>query len=397
MKQASTDFRCGRGLQLRRIRAIGLLGSVTLFAFASIASAAVIEARGTRHDIALPKDVSSEISHIFSQPEVAGVPPLTEVTIYNDNRYKIQSPAGADPAYEIRGYNYGTSSKGRLDDVYVFTGYSVLDPDGGWAGGTGPYAGAYGFNLFAGFGWSASATMNSYTATDIGYLVAPAVAAPAHVVGDISDGKNHDTSRLTAAALGFYDVSRTITGQVVSNDDGPQITPLALMLPFVLTEETLVFDGTSDLSGTFRWTGPGSNRVEGVWFIGNEFCGTCAPPLDIVPLPGTVPFVSGEQRLILTGYQEITGGAGEGYIVTGGRIGFVAIERYDSPTAATGLLDLKTYGWIEVQAIPEPSTVALMLAGIVMLVTLSIRGGRGWSIHTKNALTSRGFHHVSDA
>ncbi|MBX9963861.1 MAG: hypothetical protein K2Y35_12440 [Burkholderiales bacterium] len=43
MKQASTDFRCGRGPQLRRIRAIGLLGSVTLFAFASIASAAVIE------------------------------------------------------------------------------------------------------------------------------------------------------------------------------------------------------------------------------------------------------------------------------------------------------------------------------------------------------------------
>jgi hypothetical protein len=373
MNRASTDFRCGRGLQLRRVLAIDLLGSVTLFAFASIANAAVIESRGTRHEIALPKDGTPEISHVFSQPAVAGVPPLTEVTIYNDNRYKIESPAGTNPAHEIRGYNYGTSSKSRSDDVYVFTGYSVLDPDGGWAGGTGPYAGAAGFNLFAGFGWSASATMNAYTATDVGYLVAPGVATPAHVVGDISDGKLHDTSRLTNAAQGFHDVSRTITGLVVNNDEGPQITPLALTLPFALTQETLTFDGPSELSGSFQWTGPGNNHVEGIWVVGSEFCSMCMPTLAIVPLPGTEPFVSGEQRVILTGYQEITGGAGDGYIVTGGRIGFIAIERYDSPTAVTGLLDLQTYGWIEVQAIPEPDAAVLMLAGIAMLAVLSIR------------------------
>lgn len=361
------------------VPALTRLCVVTMFAGAlNVVSAAVIETGGTRHDIGLPAFSTDEVSHVFSQPPVAGVPPLTDVTIYNDNRYRSQSPTGTASPYEVRGHPFGTSSRLRSDGVYVFTGYNTLVDNGtGWAGGTGPYAGSTGFGVFAGFGWSRSSTTNAYTATDIAYLVAPGIASPAYVFGDISDGKPNDTSRLTNVPLGFYDVSRRITGVSIPNDDGPQITPLALTMPFALTQETLNFDGPDDLSGTFRWTGPGGNFVEGTWSIGSEFCNACVFPVDVVPLPGTVPFQSGVQRLFLTGYQDITGGAGDGYIVTGGRVGFVALEHLDDPLSPTGLLDMTTYGWIEVQAIPEPGTTALILAGlaIVLLVVRSTTRG----------------------
>lgn len=363
----------GRSLMSNESVVAGLarLGVLTaLLGMLSGATAAVIETGGTRHDIGLPASSTGEVSHVFSQPPVPGVPPLTEVTIFNDGRCRSQSPPGADPPYEVRGHSFATSSKLRSDGVYVFTGYGApLDSGAGWAGGTGPYANPTGFGVFAGFGWATSSTTNAYTATDIAYLVAPDVTSTAYAFGDISDGKPNDTSRLTNVALAFYDVSRRITGVPVPNDDGPQVTPLAVTLPFALTQETVNFDGPDDLTGTFRWTGPGSNFVEGTWSVGNEFCMACLfPAVGAVPLPGTVPFQSGAQRVFLTGYQDITGGAGDGYIVTGGRIGFVALERLDDPAAPTGLLDMTTYGWIEVQAIPEPKTTALMVGGLAAML-----------------------------
>lgn len=55
-------------------------------------------------------------------------------------------------------------------------------------------------------------------------------------------------------------------------------------------------------------------------------------------------------------------------LVAGGRIGFVALERLDDPAAPTALLDMTTYGWIEVQAIPEPKTTALMVGGLAAML-----------------------------
>lgn len=41
-----------------------------------------------------------------------------------------------------------------------------------------------------------------------------------------------------------------------------------------------------------------------------------------------------------------------------------------SPTAATGLQDISTYGWIEVHAVPEPGTWAFMIGGLLVAGTL---------------------------
>jgi hypothetical protein len=336
-------------------------------AAACAAEAAVIESYESRYGILTNEIDPGGVGNTWAMKGIDGVPPLTRGVAFRDGKFLRQGPLDFFNSDSVRGYWFSTSPPlNRSDGLGLWTqGSTLVQCCGLWGGGTGAYENASGRGVNAGFATQQSPTSFKYSLSEFGYLEAPNIPTPGFVSGDVSDpnGNPRDTSIMNAPALGFYDVSSDQQNQVSRN--GASSGALSIVAPFALDH----FETAPD--GTFLWTGPGGNFVSGTWNVScpSFLNGDCT--VYDVPIPGPDP----EQHVIFAGYQMITGGGGDGYVVTGGALVFTGMNTFASRSTFDGSQRLLSYGWLEAQPVPEPKTWALFVSGLALLV-LALRRSR---------------------